>query len=445
MARTIRDASLETKTARSRLEARGKPHYRTIEPGLHLGYRKLSGADKSGKWVVRHYVGKQGNPPKPAYTTETIATADDNSDADGVAILDFKQAQDVARDRMVKRAHHAAGKTGPYTVADAMNDYFEWLEGEGRTPEAIQDAKYRNRAFIEPVLGKDDVAALKANRFRKWRNGLAKAQPRIRTRKGEKQKHREAVARADDGGAALSRPRRASANRTWTVLRAALNKAFENSKVDSDVEWRKVKPFKGVDGARPGHLSVAEAKRLINASAAEFRPLVQAALFTGARYGQLARLTAADFDPDVGTLRVSTRKGDGSVKEYHVQLNAEGAKFFAQQCAGKRRSDRLFTKDDGSAWEKSHQNRPMQDACDRAKINPALGINQLRHTYASLAIKNGVELIYIARNFGHSDTRMVEKHYGHIRDSDFAKAIRKDAPRFGFKPDRKIASIVGAR
>ncbi|HEY4408040.1 MAG TPA: site-specific integrase, partial [Xanthobacteraceae bacterium] len=79
MARTIRDANLESRTARSRLKARGKPYYRTIEPGLHLGYRKpISG---SGKWVVRHYVGGQ------AYEVETIAPADDNADADGVAIL----------------------------------------------------------------------------------------------------------------------------------------------------------------------------------------------------------------------------------------------------------------------------------------------------------------------------------------------------------------------
>jgi hypothetical protein len=40
MARTVRDANLEIRTARSRLPTRGKPHYRVLEPGLHLGYRK---------------------------------------------------------------------------------------------------------------------------------------------------------------------------------------------------------------------------------------------------------------------------------------------------------------------------------------------------------------------------------------------------------------------
>jgi hypothetical protein len=73
MPRTVRDASLESRTARSRLKARAKPHYRALEPGaLHLGYRKpLSGA---GKWLARHYVGDQ------KYELETIGTADDFSD-----------------------------------------------------------------------------------------------------------------------------------------------------------------------------------------------------------------------------------------------------------------------------------------------------------------------------------------------------------------------------
>ena len=91
MARTIKDASMDSRTARSRLKARGKPYWRGLEPGLHLGYRKpLSGA---GKWLARHYVGAQ------AYEVETIATADDFSDADGVAILNFGEAQKLARSR----------------------------------------------------------------------------------------------------------------------------------------------------------------------------------------------------------------------------------------------------------------------------------------------------------------------------------------------------------
>ncbi len=55
-----------------------------------------------------------------------------------------------------------------------------------------------------------------------------------------------------------------------------------------------------------------------------------------------------------------------------------------------------------------------------------------RHTYASLAIMNGAPLHVIAKNLGHTDTRMVEKHYGHMAPSYIADEIRKAAPRFGF-------------
>ena len=34
---------------------------------------------------------------------------------------------------------------------------------------------------------------------------------------------------------------------------------------------------------------------------------------------------------------------------------------------------------------------------------------------------NGVPLLVVARNLGHSDTRMVEKHYGHLARADIAK------------------------
>ena len=46
---------------------------------------------------------------------------------------------------------------------------------------------------------------------------------------------------------------------------------------------------------------------------------------------------------------------------------------------------------------------------------------------------NGVPLLVVAKNLGHADTRMVEKHYGHLAPSYVADAIRVGAPRFGVK------------
>jgi len=47
---------------------------------------------------------------------------------------------------------------------------------------------------------------------------------------------------------------------------------------------------------------------------------------------------------------------------------------------------------------------------------------------------NGAPLMVVAAALGHVDTRMVEKHYGHLSPSYAAAAIRKAAPRFGIKP-----------
>jgi hypothetical protein len=76
MARKVKDKTLDTRTARSELKPKGKPYYRIIEPGLHLGYRKLKGT--AGTWLARHYLGKQ------AYEVERIGAGEA---AVGVAII----------------------------------------------------------------------------------------------------------------------------------------------------------------------------------------------------------------------------------------------------------------------------------------------------------------------------------------------------------------------
>jgi hypothetical protein len=48
---------------------------------------------------------------------------------------------------------------------------------------------------------------------------------------------------------------------------------------------------------------------------------------------------------------------------------------------------------------------------------------------------NGVPLLVVAGNLGHTDTRMVEKHYGHLAPSYQADEIRKGAPTFGIRAD----------
>jgi integrase len=255
-------------------------------------------------------------------------------------------------------------------------------------------------------------------------------------RNGEAQKHKHVV----DGDG--RRARRASANRTWTILRAALNHAFHNDETVSDVAWRKVAPFKKVDAVRARYLSIEDAKRLINACDPDFRLLVQAALRTGARYGELAQLTAAGFNPDSGTLHIRQSK---SGKARDIILTDEAVALFKQLTAGRAGNDLILHKADGAAWQKSDQARRMAEAVTRAKIKPAISFHGLRHTWASLAVMNGVPLMVVAKNLGHGDSRMVEKHYGHLAQSYIADAIKAGAPRFGMPKPINVEPMRGSR
>jgi site-specific recombinase XerD len=123
-------------------------------------------------------------------------------------------------------------------------------------------------------------------------------------------------------------------------------------------------------------------------------------------------------------------------------LTEEGQRFFTQITAGRATDELMLRHDDGSVWRAAHQTRPMQDACAAAKIKPA-GFHILRHTSASHYVMVGVPLPVIARNLGHADTRMTERHYAHLAPSFVAEQIRRFAPTFGTVEPSTVVPIAG--
>jgi integrase len=182
--------------------------------------------------------------------------------------------------------------------------------------------------------------------------------------------------------------------------------------------------------------------RLVNACEPAFRNLVRGALLTGCRYSELATMHVADFNADAGVVTVRESKAG---KPRHVVLTDEGRRLFATLTAGKLGNDLIFTRRDGGTWRKSHQMRPMQDAYNRAKINPAVSFHALRHTHGSTLAMRGVPMGVIAQQLGHADTRMTEKHYAHLAPSYVADTIRAHFPTLGIAEDSKVTPIRGKR
>ncbi|WAJ27041.1 tyrosine-type recombinase/integrase [Antarcticirhabdus aurantiaca] len=432
MARAVRDAKMETRAARARLPVQNKPHWRCLVPGaLHLGYTRRR-ADQPGAWSARRYLGKDAR-GVGRYSEERLGLADDYQDADGTLYLSFADAQRAAHERVAAaRAEVAAvadEASRPPTVAEAVADYVAHLRLE--RPGALREVEGRARTHILPAFGERRVDALTTDALVRWRDAMAAAPARLRTRPGEQQRHKTAAV-----GDAL-RSRRATVNRTVTVLKAVLNHAFRLGRVADDTAWRRVKPFGRVDAARPGHLSEEEAARLLNAAnaASGFRDLVHAALMTGCRYGELCALEVRDFARGRITIRMSK-----SGKARQVRLSDEGAEFFRSLTAGRPADERMLLRGDGAPWGPSHQSRPMLVACRAARVEP-IGFHQLRHTWASLSVMNSMPLMVVAENLGHADTRMVEKHYGHLTEDYMDEAVRAAAPRFGVARQSSVVPL----
>ena len=141
---------------------------------------------------------------------------------------------------------------------------------------------------------------------------------------------------------------------------------------------------------------------------------------TGCRYGELIALTASDFDATGGTICIRQSK---SGKPRYVALSAEGIDLFRRLTLNRSRAENIFVKANGTAWKRSEQQRPFLAACEIAQLQD-IRFHGLRHTYASRLVMKGAPLAVIAAQLGHSDTRMVEKHYGHLAPNYVRDTIR---------------------
>jgi integrase len=429
MARVRRNADLGSREARRRLKARAEPYWLVIERGLSLGYRK---SNEGGAWVVRRY-----DAARRRHLEDRVGTADDYRDADGTDVLDFGHAQ---RKVLAEAKHGALLASGQlYTVAEAVTDYVEYLRTHRKS---AKDTASKLKTYVSPDLGRKRVADLTNADFDTWLTWALK-----RRRKTKKTRaNDEAAGRQDDSSpvelADRQRRRKATLNRVINALKGCLNHAHGAGKVPSRDAWSRLKKFRSADSTRLRWLTVDEATRLQNACTVDFRPLVRAALLTGCRAGELLALRSGDFDVRSKTLLIA---GSKSGKPRRVPLTDDGIALFEDLTVGKPTGDLLFTRGDGSAWYRMAFVRTMRGACAGSKISPPATFHTLRHTYASHLVQAGVPLLFVASALGHSDTRMVEKHYGHLAPSQVADMIRANLPSFGGEPRANVRRIRRSR
>jgi hypothetical protein len=105
---------------------------------------------------------------------------------------------------------------------------------------------------------------------------------------------------------------------------------------------------------------------------------------------------------------------------------------------------------DGAACRKKRERKGLGKigttaVCAAARIDPPANFHPLRHTYASRLAMRGVPLAVIAAQLGHSDTRMVEKHYGHLAPSYVAETVRTAFGTLGRAEPSNVIAIATSR
>lgn len=386
MARSIRSNQLENRTNRLKLPVSGKPVFVRIGHGLSLGYRRNAIA---GTWVMRIANGKGG------MTTQKFAHADDNEESNHQTILTYFEAQDTARRLAVQ-----PNAIKPLTVQEATDNYLNVLTAKNKN--TAYDSALRLQKHFLPQFSQKTVASLTKTMIEQWQSSL--------------------VSKSDDSE--VVRKSKDSANRILGMARAILNHAMKDQSHNlSDAAWRLIKPFKNVAQPRDIRYTQEEVVRIIN-SAPDIPTanLIQAAFLTGARYGEITSALVSSVDISNRTWAVSGKTGSRT-----VILQSSAVEFFRQLVDGRSLEEVLFVREDGRRWKASDQKGPFKKALANAGLSTDGSIYAMRHTYASMAIENGMQLIVLADQMGTS-TKMLENTYSHILVEKQRSIIEAGAP-----------------
>jgi integrase len=411
-----RQINLSTVESRSKLHEQHKPFWVRIDKGLHVGYRKMG---KARSWRMRVFRnGKHhesllgGVAHEPDRSNEPNDTPDPKS-----AVLTWGQAQARA---------HAKRKdkpVTPVTLEQAAEAYF--AHRKKLKPKKIKSAKTDERKFkaaVPEATRKQRIGDLTHTELQNWlhrqpENALRRLKDKITDPVELEERARRA---------------RLTAHRIWTVVRAVLNYAHQQEWIETK-PWARVKSFKLTDDDRPRErfLSKDEAQRLVAACEPDFADLVRGALATGARYGELCALRVGRVvlgsEP-----AILIEEGKSEKARRRVPLNAEGAALFKRLCKGRPKDAHVFLRSDGKPWSDSQEVRRMREACEAAKLEAPAVFHDLRRTFGSWLVNEGVSLHVISQLHGNS-VKMAERTYARLTDETKAAAVARlptlDAPK----------------
>jgi integrase len=198
----------------------------------------------------------------------------------------------------------------------------------------------------------------------------------------------------------------------------------------------------------------------IEAVAAQLKPvhgpMVVFAAATGLRPSELFGLEWRDVDRQAGVVYVRRAFANGRLKQTKTRLSTRAVPLQAKalealDCLPRSENEILFPNPRGGRIDfRSFGRRHWKPAQQRAGIEPPRRLYDLRHTYATFALRAGVPVFAVSRFMG-SSIAMIDHHYGHLaHDSREHAVLLLDALAFeravdaGWTPPPRSATPVAA-
>ncbi len=208
----------------------------------------------------------------------------------------------------------------------------------------------------------------------------------------------------------------ATVNRVLACLKHMVNKGVQ-WEMASEETLKKVRNVKLLEenNERLRFLTVEECQNLIGCCSNHLSPIVTVALHTGMRRGEILGLKWEQVDLNHGFILLDTTK-NGERREIPIDGTLE--KMFENMPHGVE-SDYVFTDKDGNPYKSIK--RSFGTACKRAGIHD-FRFHDLRHTYASQMVMNGIDITTVKDLLGHKSLKMTLR-YAHLAPGHKIKAV----------------------
>jgi integrase len=212
-----------------------------------------------------------------------------------------------------------------------------------------------------------------------------------------------------------------------TAVKRALNWATKEGYLDTNPLRDVVKP----PVCRRNTVVSAEEhlKLTVTASDEAFKDFLFALRSTGCRPGEVAAVTAADVDLGAGTWTLQRHKTVKKTNRPRVVFLTPDMVALSRRLIVQQPQGALFRNRRGVAWTKNAIRCRFRRLRKKAGVGAGIVAYAYRHTYATAGLEAGVPLATLAELLGHTSTKMVSEHYGHLdqRGDHLREAARQAA------------------